>query len=305
MLPQSSPNPITAETIARALGGRWHHWYWMCRCPAHRDRTPSLLVKDESAGVDLHCWAHCPQLEIINALTARGLWNDATNLSVKPRGPTTPEYTKGHLAAKRLWERSRDPRGTLAETYLGNRGLPLPNFACDRALAYADAVPLDGTFLPALVARLIPVRYPEFPCVHVIFLKPDGSGYIDKRTWGSPFGPALVYLSPPDDFTTELHIGEGIETMLGAYHKHGAYPITAALGSLAYVPITPHECDLFIWADNDDPGRDAARRLGRRWQLAGRNVSEIRRRQANTDFADPHPKDLHTLTDGKHDDGCS
>ena len=75
--------------------------------------------------------------------------------------------------------------------------------------------------------------------MHVIFLKPDGSGYIDKRTWGSPFGPALVYLSPPDDFTTELHIGEGIETMLGAYHKHGAYPITAALGSLAYVPHHP------------------------------------------------------------------
>ena len=296
-----SSDPITAEVIARALGGKRRGRAWTCRCPAHSDRTPSLQIKDEDNGVDLKCWALCSTSQIIAVLRERGLWNDDTQLSVKPKGSVDPQLTPTHLAARNLWERSRDPRGTLAETYLKNRGLPLPDFACGRALRFADAVPLDDGWAPALVARLISVRchernelsWNDLPCVHVIFLKPDGSGYIDKRTWGSPYGSALVYLSKVDEYATEWHIGEGIETMLGAYANRGAFPIAAALttSSLAYIPVTEPNHNLVIWTDNDDAGRKAARMLRRRWQFAGRNVTEIRRRQANADFADPkdHP----------------
>ena len=37
---------MTAETIAKALGGRKAGGGWMARCPAHDDRKPSLSIRD-------------------------------------------------------------------------------------------------------------------------------------------------------------------------------------------------------------------------------------------------------------------
>ena len=37
---------MTAETIAKALGGRKAGSGWTTRCPAHDDRTPSLSIRD-------------------------------------------------------------------------------------------------------------------------------------------------------------------------------------------------------------------------------------------------------------------
>jgi hypothetical protein len=39
---------MTAETIARALGGRKVGAAWMARCPAHEDCEPSLPIEDPS-----------------------------------------------------------------------------------------------------------------------------------------------------------------------------------------------------------------------------------------------------------------
>ena len=49
-----------AREIVRALGGRWHGGYGVCRCPAHDDRSPSLSVKDGHDGQLLaKCHAGC------------------------------------------------------------------------------------------------------------------------------------------------------------------------------------------------------------------------------------------------------
>ena len=37
---------MTAEAIAKALGGRKASGGWTARCPAHDDRTPSLSIRD-------------------------------------------------------------------------------------------------------------------------------------------------------------------------------------------------------------------------------------------------------------------
>jgi DNA primase len=37
---------MTAETVAKALGGRKVGAAWMARCPAHADREPSLSIED-------------------------------------------------------------------------------------------------------------------------------------------------------------------------------------------------------------------------------------------------------------------
>ena len=36
---------VTADVIARALNGRKAGGQWICQCPAHEDRRPSLAVQ--------------------------------------------------------------------------------------------------------------------------------------------------------------------------------------------------------------------------------------------------------------------
>ena len=64
---------MTAETIAKALGGR-KAATWMARCPAHEDREPSLSIADGKDGkVLVRCHAGCDQRDVIAALRERGL----------------------------------------------------------------------------------------------------------------------------------------------------------------------------------------------------------------------------------------
>ena len=68
---------MTAETIAKALGGRKAGGGWMARCPAHDDREPSLSIRDGGDGkVLVHCHAGCDQGRVIAALRSRGFWNE-------------------------------------------------------------------------------------------------------------------------------------------------------------------------------------------------------------------------------------
>ncbi len=66
---------MTAETIAKALGGRKAGGAWMACCPAHDDREPSLSIIDGNGGkVLVRCHAGCDQRDVIGALRSRGVW---------------------------------------------------------------------------------------------------------------------------------------------------------------------------------------------------------------------------------------
>lgn len=66
----------TAADIASQLGkAKSTNGQWLCRCPAHDDKDPSLSVKDKpGGGVLVHCFAGCSQEDVIRVLTALGLW---------------------------------------------------------------------------------------------------------------------------------------------------------------------------------------------------------------------------------------
>jgi putative DNA primase/helicase len=66
---------MSAEIIAKALGGCRAGAGWVAHCPAHDDRTPSLSVRDFTDGkVLLRCHAGCEQERVIAALRTRNLW---------------------------------------------------------------------------------------------------------------------------------------------------------------------------------------------------------------------------------------
>jgi putative DNA primase/helicase len=73
-MPAGKPT-MTAETIAKALGGSKAGGGWTARCPAHDDRDPSLSIHDSGDGkVLVRCHAGCEQKRVIDALRNRGLW---------------------------------------------------------------------------------------------------------------------------------------------------------------------------------------------------------------------------------------
>jgi len=65
---------MDAETIGRALNGRRSGRGWMCQCPAHSDKSPSMWVADGNKAIIVKCHAGCDFTEISTALRNMGLW---------------------------------------------------------------------------------------------------------------------------------------------------------------------------------------------------------------------------------------
>jgi putative DNA primase/helicase len=91
---------MTAESIAKALGGHRAGATWMARCPAHEDRVPSLSISSGINGkVLVRCHAGCDQRDVIVILRQRGLWETtgrfwvASLASAKMAFPINPTPT--------------------------------------------------------------------------------------------------------------------------------------------------------------------------------------------------------------------
>ena len=65
---------MNAADIAKGLHGRRNGKGWMVRCPAHKDRNPSLHISEQDGKVLVKCFAGCDQVDVIEALKGRGLW---------------------------------------------------------------------------------------------------------------------------------------------------------------------------------------------------------------------------------------
>src|SRR4051794_18012355 len=67
-----------AERIARALGGAVRSGAdWLCRCPAHADRNPSLALRvGDNGALVWRCHAGCTQDAVMDALRKLGLLAD-------------------------------------------------------------------------------------------------------------------------------------------------------------------------------------------------------------------------------------
>ena len=74
------------QAIVNALGGKKSGDGWICHCPAHDDKTPSLSVSVSPDGKLLyHCHAGCSQDVVTNKLRARGLIGGSCHYKSKRR----------------------------------------------------------------------------------------------------------------------------------------------------------------------------------------------------------------------------
>jgi putative DNA primase/helicase len=281
---------MTAETIAKALGGRKVGVGWTARCPAHDDRTPSLSIRDtDDNKVLLRCHAGCDQGRVIAALRARGLWAENGWRSPSQMG-SPAEYKPNQNGARRsevalaIWQSSNPAHGTPVETYLASRGICV--LLPDALRFHPGLRHPSGGIWPAMLA-LVTSGVDGTPlAIHRTFLSPKTRGKASVDPAKMMLGPCrggAVRLAEPGEL---LMVGEGIETCLAAMQAsgHAAWAALSTSG-LRALDLPGDVRDVIILADGDEAGEAAARDCAFRFKHEGRRV-RIARPPQGLDFND-------------------
>jgi putative DNA primase/helicase len=193
-----------------------------------------------------------------------------------------------------IWAEAQDPRRTLVEHHLALRGLSLPAEAAGEALRFHPRCPFGpGCTTPAIVALVRDIRSNEPIGIHRTAL--DSLGHkreIDgkDRMARGQIGGGAVKLTPDEEVTLGLGIGEGIETSLSLklMSDWGDSPIWACLsaGALAAFPVLGGIETLVVAVDHDEAGSNAARQAIARWHEAGRETLAITPKRFGADLND-------------------
>jgi putative DNA primase/helicase len=285
-----TPMNTPAKQIVRALGGQWHGTSGAARCPAHRDRVPSLSVTDADGRPLVYCHAGCSQEEVITALRTRGLWGWGRVRSALGPGPeqqhdaqTETDQQRKKEMALGIWADTQPAPGTPVEKYLRARGVTLP--VPDSLGFHPGLKHPSGGIYPAMVGLVARGSNGEPIGVHRTFLSCNGgkAPVTPQKMMLGPCRGGVVRLGPS---ANPLMVGEGIETALSAMQATG-WSTWAALSTsgLCALELPPDVQELVILADGDDAGESAAKSAALRWKREGRLV-RIARPPIGMDFND-------------------
>ena len=195
----------------------------MCRCPAHKDRTPSLSVRIGRHSLLFKCFAGCDRLVVLRAL---GKLGRSIPCSATYDGGGVPPARSWLSIVHRLWVEGQPVGVTAGGRYLAGRAI---TYAPD-TLRFHPAVQLGPTrcaiYRPALLAAVHDGA--GIVAVQRIFLDQTRDSLardVDppRRLLGRP-GSGCVRLAPVGDC---LGLAEGVETALSAMQLLG-FPVCPA-----------------------------------------------------------------------------
>jgi len=180
--------------------------------------------------------------------------------------------------AQRLFRMTQPLAGTLADTYMRERGiLRASAHAALRfhpSCYYRDLVTGRTSSYPALIAAVTDPAG-AITGVHRTWLDPDsvGKAKVDspRRALGGLLGNGVRFGFPVNALVPVMAAGEGLETMLSLSHVMPGMPMVAALTAnhLAAFNFPPGCQRLYIAADADAAGRHGIEGLSRRAQECG------------------------------------
>ncbi len=180
--------------------------------------------------------------------------------------------------AQRLFRMTQPLAGTLADSYLRQRGILRaslhPALRYHPSCYYRDLVTGRTHRFPALIAAVTDPAG-TITGVHRTWLDPDGDGkaQVDdpRRALGGLLGNAVRFGFPLRGPVSVMAAGEGLESILSLSHVMPGMPMAAALTAnhLAAFDLPPSCVRLYIAADADAAGRNGIERLSRRAQARG------------------------------------
>lgn len=300
-----------ADIVGRALKGQRNGRGWLCRCPAHDDRTPSLsLASGRDGGLILHCHAGCDPRDVFAELRGMGILegkrepgkhHGAMKFRSAPKDQPDPaeeaDRRRRVVMAQRICSETQDILFTLGERYLTKaRGITLTRdpgavpYLLDRVRWHPDC-PVRGDTAPAIVC---PVTSPTTGRVSGVWrIVLDEHGHkVERLGLGDCRGGAMRLMPALDD--DHIAIAEGVEDALAWMQLMGS-PAWAALSTsgMAGIVLPSRFRRVTVVADRDEwkarrngtryrPGIDAARKLAARMETEGRHVRIIYPRSADT-----------------------
>lgn len=298
-----------AEAVARSRNGRRYGSGWLCTCPAHDDRTPSLSVASGRDGrLLVKCHAGCEAADILAALRREGVLGERGQrvLSMPGRNVSArkavPNPDPGEVAdlqrrvglAADLFNGTVDIRGTPGERYLvEHRGITITSdpatddylfdrLRFDPACRFRD----DDRIIeaPAIIAAVTG----SSGCLRGVWrIRLDGFAQkIERKGLGDCRG-GTVRLFPAVD-EDHVAIAEGVEDAL-AFMQMTGIPTWAACstGGMKGAVLPQRFSRVTIVADADpprqrpngtwsEPGIEAATALGNRLSAEGRKVRVLK-----------------------------
>lgn len=105
----------------------------LTHCPGHTDSTPSLSVQEKDGKVLFHCFAGCTQEQVLEALTARGLWGKTSRGALGAQ--IGHAHTPGRNRSQKTIGAQEQPQSSI-NTHI-NSGLSLVQ------LASAKRIPIE------------------------------------------------------------------------------------------------------------------------------------------------------------------
>jgi putative DNA primase/helicase len=289
--------------LAQALGGEVTGRQVLCPGPGHSPRDRSLCIRFTAGAPDgfiVHSFSGDDPLACKDYVRNKlGLppwqpgdeqdrrihpskvrdWDRATvDVQAEDRERTEDDLLRIKRAI-RIWDEARDPRGTLAETYLRSRRLILADELASTVLRFHPRCPWrnENTSrtdrVPALIAAFRSIDDDSITAIHRIALNADGTK-IGRRMLGV-VQRAAVKLDP--DINNEIAVGEGVETCMAA-RQLGYQPAWAlgSVGMISFFPVLDGVQRLRLLAETGEASAAAIRLCGTRWYRAGRRVQIIR-----------------------------
>lgn len=180
--------------------------------------------------------------------------------------------------AQRLFRMTKPLAGTLADSYLRQRGILRaslhPALRYHPSCYYRDLQTGRTHSFPSLIAAVTDPGG-TITGVHRTWLDPDGGGKAQvedpRRALGGLLGNAVRFAFPVHGPVSVMAAGEGLESILSLSHIMPGMPMVSALTAnhLAAFELPPGCVRLYIAADADAAGRNGIERLSRRAQARG------------------------------------
>jgi hypothetical protein len=178
-------------------------------------------------------------------------------------------------AARRIWHQGRDPRGTLAETYLREqRKLNLPDDFAEMVLRFHPRCPWrnentgNTDHVPALIAPFRSIDDNAITGIQRVALKDDGTK-LGRRMLGIVHR-AAIKLDPQGE---RLAIGEGLESCMAARELEcGPAWALGSVGAISFFPVIDGVRQLVVLGEQGAASERAIKICGTRWRKAGRRV---------------------------------
>ncbi|MCJ2065897.1 toprim domain-containing protein [Methylobacterium sp. J-088] len=186
------------------------------------------------------------------------------------------------------------------EAYLvRERGLQLFE-GLGRAIRYHPSCPFGPHRTPAMVALVRDIRTNEPRAIHRTALTLDGRkaeiGGYDRLTLG-PVSGAAIKLTPDEEVTLCLGIGEGIESALSLRRlsEFGASPVWSLISAngVERLPVLTGIESLWLAVDHDPAGMSASEACAGRWRNAGAEAFLVKPLLERSDLNDVFRERLH------------